>query len=132
MTRQKCKKPWNAFILNSANTPMTEPSAFLGSLHGVGVVHCAASTKSTVDNNFCKSCMVGGQICSFLALSSLAVFFVYHPWSACNVKRAFSSTEYILTHDCLHLNTDAARHLAIMYVDKMAMKQKHAEKKEDQ
>ena len=38
---------------------------------------------------------------------------------------------HILTHGCLHMNRDALRHLAIVYINKMDKKRKCAEN-EDQ
>ena len=60
----------------------------------------------------------------FPTLSSIAVFFVRRPQSACHVERAFSLLGHILTHDRLNMSNETLCHLAIMYVNKMDKKRK--------
>ena len=54
----------------------------------------------------------------FPTLSSIAVFFVRRPRSACHVERTFSLMGHIQTKDRLHMGNDTLRHLAMMYVNK--------------
>ena len=54
----------------------------------------------------------------FPVLSSIAVFFVRRPRSACHVERTFSLMGHIQTKDRLHMGNDTLRHLAMMYVNK--------------
>ena len=51
-------------------------------------------------------------------LSSIAVFFVRRPRSACHVERTFSLMGHIQTKDRLHMGNNILRHLAMMYVNK--------------
>ena len=50
----------------------------------------------------------------FPILSSIAVFFVRRPRSACHVERAFSLLGHILTHDRRNMSNETLRHLAIL------------------
>ena len=54
----------------------------------------------------------------FPVLSSIAVFFVRRPRSACHVERTFSLMGHIQTKDRLHMGNDTLRHLTMMYVNK--------------
>ena len=63
----------------------------------------------------------------FPILSSIAVFFVRRPRSACHVERAFSLLGHIVTHDRRNMSNETLRHLAIMYVNKMDKKRKSEE-----
>ena len=81
----------------------------------MGAVHCIACSISTARNKFCKSCLVAAD---FPVLSSIAVFFVRRPHSACHMERAFSLLGHILTHDYLNMSNETWHHLAIMYVNK--------------
>ena len=54
----------------------------------------------------------------FPVLSSIAVFFVRRPRSACHVERTFSLMGHIQTKDRLHMGNDTLRYLAMMYVKK--------------
>ena len=54
----------------------------------------------------------------FPTLSSIAVFFVRRPRSACHVERTFSLMGHIQTKERLHMGNNTLRHLAMMYVNK--------------
>ena len=54
----------------------------------------------------------------FPTLSSIAVFFVRRPRSACHVERTFSLMGHIQTQDRLHMGNNTLRHLAMMCVNK--------------
>ena len=54
----------------------------------------------------------------FPTLSSIAVFFVRRPRSACHVERTFSLMGHIQTKDRLHMGNNTLRHWAMMYVNK--------------
>ena len=57
----------------------------------------------------------------------LLLFFVRRPRSACHLERAFNLLGHILTHEHLNMSNEMLRHLAIMYVNKMAKKCKYEE-----
>ena len=61
------------------------------------------------------------------SLSSIAVFFVRRPRSACHLERAFSLLGHILTHERLNMSNETLRHLAIMCVNRIDKKQKSEE-----
>ena len=55
---------------------------------------------------------------NFPTLSSIAVFFVRRPRSACHVERTFSLMGHIQTKDRLCMGNNTLHHLAMMYVNK--------------
>ena len=58
------------------------------------------------------------RLTDFPTLSSIALFFVTRPRSACYAERVFSLIGHILSKNRLHMGNDTLRHLAIMYVNK--------------
>ena len=107
----------------------------VGPLHKVGAVCCATGSKSIANKIFCKSSMVGSQICRCSrSVLHCSCFFVRRAGCACYVDRAFSLMGHILTHDRLHTGIEMITHmhhllhLAIMYVNNTDKKWKRLEK----
>ena len=75
---------------------------------------------SPVPNTASASCLVGSILHCYC-------FFVRRPRFTCNVWRAFNLLGHILTHEHLNMSNETLRHLAIMYVNKMAKKCKYEE-----
>ena len=87
-------------------------------------VHCIARSISTARNNFCTSCLVGGESCWFSSVVLNAVFFVRRLDSAFHVERAFSLLGHILTHDRLNIGNETLHHPVVMFADNTDKKRK--------
>ena len=83
----------------------SQPPRSLSTSHGQNQLNLSAAKKD-----------------DFPTLSSIAVFFVRRPRSACHVERTFSLMGHIQTKDRLHMGNNSLRHLAMMYVNKPSLR----------